>query len=522
MEKTDNWLTQRLSGATFTALLLGVVLWLGFSIGLRPLTLPDEGRYVGVAWEMLRAHNLSVPLLDGLPYFHKPPLFYWLTAFSLKLFGLHEWSARLASVSAAALVVLALWLFVRRHRGASVATATAIVLTTQPFFFAGAQFANLDMLVASLIGLTILAAAEAVLRAEQGQPYRTMLAAAYAMAALGVLAKGLIGMVLPGAVLLGWLLARGRFASVRHLLWLPALLLFLALGLPWFWSMQQKFSGFFDYFIVYHHFKRFAESGFNNPKPLWFYVPVVLLLCAPWSPWCWRALKRSYWTDPVQGDLRRLMGVWLLVILVFFSLPSSKLVGYIFPLLPPFAFLIAEPFTEWMQQGDGKTARRSFVVSTVIAMIVCIGAVVAVSRHEGGSAKPLAGRMAAAFQPADEVVMLDKFQFDLAFYLPMHRPAVVVSNWTDPELPRHDNWRKELFDAGRFAPLAQQQVLLTPAQWRASLCRPRPHAVWVWGSPAAAAAFPFLAGQPAFARDGDITVWSLPAGFVPPALACQG
>ena len=59
------------------------LLWLGFTLGLRRLALPDEGRYVGVAWEMLRSGNWLVPTLDGLPFFHKPPLFYWLTAASL-------------------------------------------------------------------------------------------------------------------------------------------------------------------------------------------------------------------------------------------------------------------------------------------------------------------------------------------------------------------------------------------------------------------------------------------------------
>ena len=64
-------------------LLLVCAFWLAVLAGIRPLMLPDEGRYVGVAWEMLSSGDWLTPTLDGLPFFHKPPLFYWLTALAL-------------------------------------------------------------------------------------------------------------------------------------------------------------------------------------------------------------------------------------------------------------------------------------------------------------------------------------------------------------------------------------------------------------------------------------------------------
>src|SRR5262245_44260473 len=91
--------------------------WLAASAWLRPLALPDEGRYVGVALEMLRAKNWLVPTLDTLPYFHKPPLFYWLTAASLALFGVNEFAARIPSLLAATAGACALYLFARRWIG---------------------------------------------------------------------------------------------------------------------------------------------------------------------------------------------------------------------------------------------------------------------------------------------------------------------------------------------------------------------------------------------------------------------
>ena len=89
---------------------------------------PSEGRYVGVAWEMLRSGDWLTPTLDGQPFFHKPPLFYWITASSLSVFGLHEWAGRLASLIGACAAAIAIALFMRRWRGLPAARASLLVL----------------------------------------------------------------------------------------------------------------------------------------------------------------------------------------------------------------------------------------------------------------------------------------------------------------------------------------------------------------------------------------------------------
>jgi len=257
-------------------LLLAAGIWLGWLAWARPLTLPDEGRYAGVAWEMLRSGSHAVPLLDGMPYFHKPPLYYWMAELCFQLFGVNEWAARLPSWLAAWAALAALYGFVRRYRDATTATIAAVILGTMPFYYGGAQFANTDMLVAGLVSMCVLAGADAVLRAQAGRPYRAMSLAAAALAGLAVLAKGLIGLVLPGAALCLWLLLTRRWRGYAVLLWPPALAVFALVAVPWFWVMQQRFPGFFHYFFVYQHFERFAQSGFNNVQPFWFYLPVIV------------------------------------------------------------------------------------------------------------------------------------------------------------------------------------------------------------------------------------------------------
>jgi hypothetical protein len=309
--------------------ILVAAVWLAATAGIRPLMLADEGRYVGIAWEMLTSGDWLVPRLDGMPFFHKPPLFYWLSALSLSVFGVHELPARAASLLAATFAAAGLYLFIRRYRNSQVATLTVVILLTQPIFYAGAQFANLDMLVAGLISLTVLAGAEAVLRLEKGLPHRPALARMYALAALGVLAKGLIGIVLPAGVLFFWLLWRRSWRLIAAMLWLPGFLLLGLIALPWFFWMQHSYPGFFDYFVVYHHFRRFSETGFNNQLAFWFYIPVIFLATLPWSPW----FARVFVTGPDRrrcldrGGLRSLMVIWLVLIVVFFSSAEFQAAG---------------------------------------------------------------------------------------------------------------------------------------------------------------------------------------------------
>lgn len=488
--------------------ILVAAIWLAATAGIRPLMLPDEGRYVGIAWEMLASGDWLVPRLDGLPFFHKPPLFYWLTALSLNLFGANELAARAASLLAATFAAAGLYLFVRRHRNSQIATLAVTILLTQPIFYAGAQFANLDTLVAGLISLTILAGAEAVLRLEEGLPHHPALTGMYVLAALGVLAKGLIGLVLPAGVLFFWLLWRRSWRLIAAMLWLPGVLLCVLIALPWFFWMQHLYPGFFDYFVVYHHLRRFSETGFNNQVAFWFYLPIIFLGALPWSPWLARRFHKSCRADPGAGDLRSLMVIWLLLIVVFFSVPSSKLIGYILPAIPPFAYLVAETFSLWLE-GDRLHAQRWYAGTLALAALACVALVIGVALADQVSARPLAGKAARAWRPVDQLVMIDSYQYDLPFYLRAGNPVWVVSDWGDPEIPGHDNWRKELVDAGRFDDRKRPSVLLTIPQFAARLCNVASGAVWIWGRPLTPAFLPWLRDEPVFAADAKHVLWRI-------------
>lgn len=495
--------------------------WLSATTWTRPLFLPDEGRYVGVAWNMLSTHELMVPLLNGLPFFHKPPLFYWITAFALQVFGVNEWAARFSSVACATLMVALLFWFLKTHVSRQVAAIAAIILASSPFLFGAGQYANLDMTVASMIAATVVLLASAVLRLERGEAYRTVLALAYAAAGLGFLSKGLIGVVLPGGVIFFWLVGRRRFDSLRRLFWPPAIAVFLIVSLPWMAVMQWRYSGFFDYYIVYQHFQRFLESGFNNPHPFWFYVPVLLVLALPWSVQLWRLISRRFWQDDEYAAISGLMLSWLLVIVIFFSIPSSKLVGYVLPAVVPLAYFLALPFARRLGAGnvapstETSPAVRGFAVSLVIALAICVAAVVVLVVSPQPSTKGLAMKMNLAYTPKDNIVMLERIRYDLAFYLRSSKPSAIVSNWNDPDIKTVDTWRKEVFDAGQFDPRTAAPLLINADQLLVQLCAAHDASVWLVGDRDSQESYPFLVGLAPFAQDGKLRVWRIPAGTQP-------
>jgi 4-amino-4-deoxy-L-arabinose transferase-like glycosyltransferase len=485
-------------------LLLLALAWLALTIGMRPLALPDEGRYVGVAWEMLTSGNWLYPTLNGLPFFHKPPLFYWITAASLGAFGTHEWAARLAPLLGAEVAVLSLYGFALRQQGRSIARGSLLILVTQPFFFAGAQFANLDMLVAGFISATIVLGAEAVLNAEKNKPYRGALAGAYLCAGLGILAKGLIGAVLPGLVIVIWLAWNRRLTRLRELAWWPGVVLFLLVAAPWFVAMQARFPDFLNYFFVYNHFQRFAEGGFNNPMPFWFYLPVIILLIFPWSGWLPAAWKQTKMDAQPRPTIASLMWIWPAAIVGFFSIPSSKIVGYVLPVLPPLAYLIAIALERRWSQSQGQ---RFLKGTAVAAGLICLSAIVAVTIFNKKTDKGLS-RVIAAQRVDDEPVLFVRNQFfDVPFYLRLKEPVRIFDDWSPSNTSKHDNWRKAVADAGKFDPEKARQLLLDATLFERVVCS---HPVsWVIAMKGTEDGYPLLKQIPSTATHEATSVWRL-------------
>ena len=497
------------TGSSTTVLTGAVFAWLAAMAWLRPLSLPDEGRYVGVALEMLASGNWLEPTLDTLPYFHKPPLFYWLTAASLATFGINTWAARLGSLLAATGCALGVYRFLWCWAGQAHARRALLVLVTTPFFYGGAQFANLDMLVAACISGTILCAAHAVLAApDDARLSRPALAGAYAFAALGLLAKGLIGMVIPTMVIGIWLLFIGRSRMIHRLLWPPGVALFAVIGLPWFLLMQARYPGFFDYFFVHHHFERFAAQGFNNARPFWFLIAAFAGVTLPWSVFLVGAARAR--EDPQSGSVpsqvRALMWIWLLSTLVFFSIPKSKLIGYVLVAVPPFAALVADGLV----RAAGSWARARTLAMRMVVVAVAIGATMLIVVNSRDRARDNTRLLAALLSPrltsADPLVVLYNYPFSLPFYLKRAPPLHVVEEWADSRVLQRDTWRRELYEAAAFDPVHGKALLLDPGAMH-SLLSCATHPVWLIVASASEDRLPHMVGLERLAQVGKDSIW---------------
>ncbi len=347
-----------------------------------------------------------------------------------------------------------------------------LALISQPLLLVGGQYANLDMLVAGFITLTICAFVHGALSLDAGRPARAALQIGWVAAACGVLAKGLIGIVIPAGVVGLWLLSALRWRLIlRVLLACPeGPLLFLMVAAPWFLLMERIHPGFLDYFFITQHFRRFTVGGFNNPQPFWFYPAVISLLTAPWLFWILRSVRRpTQESDKAVAELWRLGWVWVVVVVAFFSIPKSKLVGYILPAVPPLALLATLCLMTRSKSRD--TPGRGWLVASGIGIAASLATVLTATFIHLPSSRGIAQTLKTRVQGDSPVVMLGRFDFDTPLYAQLQRPMWVVDQWNDEARMRaRDNWRKELADAAAFDRRHAEQVLITPDALPARLC----------------------------------------------------
>ncbi|EER60181.1 glycosyl transferase family 39 [Acidovorax delafieldii 2AN] len=450
-------------------------LWLLLLVlaALRPLSLPDEGRYAEISRWMLVSGDWLTPRLDGIPFFHKPPLLHWLGSLSLATFGVNAWAARLVPALHAGLMLVLVYVTASRVSTPAVARRAAVMLGTSLAFLGAGQYVNHDMLVAAWIGVAIWSFALAFLHGDR--PHAGWARLGFAACALGVLSKGLIGLALPGLVLLIWLLWTRQFAKVLRLPWFSGLALFGLMALPWFVLAQRHYPDFFSYLFGVQQFGRYTGTTFNNPRPWWFYLPALAGLFFPWIVFVANQVKVPVHSaqgasDSIARPVWLLCWIWIVAIVGFFSIPASKIVGYVLPVLPPLALLAAVGWQQWL----GRHARERAVFG-MLALCAVVGAIVlneVAARHSArqGTAD-IAFTLACQAGTADTVYAVGEYPYDLPFYTQAVQPMVVVQDWPALRRAAGDNWRRELFEGADFE-AAAGRVLQTPDVLVTALRRP--------------------------------------------------
>ncbi|AYR24184.1 glycosyltransferase family 39 protein [Herbaspirillum rubrisubalbicans] len=334
----------------WTLLILFLLVWF-WMLGARVLVPTDEGRYAEMAREMVATQDWITTRLNGIKYFEKPPLQTWMNAITFELFGLGEWQARLWTGLCGLLGIgLAAYTGSRVFNG-RVGFYAALVLASS-FFWAGMGHINtLDMGLSGMMTIALCALLMAQRDGVSREGQRNWMLLCWAGMALAVLSKGLIGIVLPGAVLVLYTLFARDWAIWKRLHLVKGLLLFFAICTPWFVAVSLRNPEFPQFFFIHEHFQRFTTKIHSRTGPWYYFIPILVLGIIPWLgvffQSLWKGTREQRDTagyNSLNGGRfqpKRLLLVWAVFIFVFFSISDSKLPSYILPIFPALALLIA-------------------------------------------------------------------------------------------------------------------------------------------------------------------------------------
>ena len=326
-------------------LLFAVIIWCG-NLEYRKLALSDEGRYSEIPRYMAQSGDWVTPRLNGIKYFEKPPLQYWATAAAYSVFGEHNWTARLWPALTGFLGVLLAFYFGTRLYGADAGFYAALVLGSSLLYTGMAHILTLDMGLTFFLGLAMAGLLLALDPRAAARTNRVWMHVAAAGCALAVLSKGLIGIVLPGGVIVLYILVKRDFALVRRLHLVSGGLLFLAITAPWFIAVSIANPEFPQFFFIHEHLQRYTSTIHRRYQPWYYFVPILLLGILPWIATLWDALASALKRPRTEGfDATLFLLLWSGFIFVFFSISGSKLPSYILPMFPALALLIAVRLT---------------------------------------------------------------------------------------------------------------------------------------------------------------------------------
>ncbi|HMH15942.1 MAG TPA: glycosyltransferase family 39 protein [Edaphobacter sp.] len=343
----------------------------------------DEPRYAQVAREMLATHSevchatnskmvprslrptdirnsvhcifggTVTPILYGKPWLEKPALYYWRAMSFFKEFGVSDWSARLPSTTGALALIILIFLHMRRfrpggHLDAALITATCVGIV------AFARGASTDMQLAAPFCIGMLGWYAWY---ETGKKF--WLFDLYFFGAAATLAKGPIAPFLALVIILLFAGLRREWSLLRRTIWLPGVILYLVMVLPWYIAVQRRNPTFYKLFFLEHNLERFATNRYQHHQPFWYYFGVLLLALMPWTVIAIRSLVDAIQVSIAEWKVRhnpqRYLGhtragdafpeflvLWALFPILFFSFSGSKLPGYILPSIPPLTILAAD------------------------------------------------------------------------------------------------------------------------------------------------------------------------------------
>lgn len=344
----------------FLGLIIGLLF--GIMLGSFPLEAPDGARYAEIPREMVVSGDYVTPHLNGVKYFEKPPLFYWMQASSIKVFGLNDWSVHIPNALLAFLTCLFVYFAGRKFFDRKTGVAASLTLATSTLFFVLARIVTLDMALTAFLTAGMCSFLIGVRSSEFGFKRDIYFWVFYLCSAFAVLTKGMVGIVLPGMIIFLWIVFCGNWRDLKHFCLPTGIVLFVLIALPWHILVQLKNPEFARFYFWEQHFLRYFTGYAQREQHCWFFPAVFIGGFLPWIFFLPQALKKnliSIWRERKEKKVVLFLIIWAFSVFVFYSFSDSKLAPYILPMFPPLALFLGN-YLASLWQGEGKTALTSW------------------------------------------------------------------------------------------------------------------------------------------------------------------
>ena len=364
-------------------------------LGARGLIVPDETRYGEIPREMIIGGDWVVPHFNGLRYFEKPAMGYWVHAVSMLLFGENTFAVRLPSALSVGLSALMIYVLVfhalRRSDEDPVSGAGPAVLVFLTCFEVAAigTFAVLDSLFAFFLTATITSFYFASEAHPGSGAERRFLVTAGVSCGLAFLTKGFLAFAVPIMVLTPYLAWQRRYRDVWRMSLLP-ILVAVTVSLPWSILIHAREPDFWRFFFWNEHIRRFLADDAQHKASFWYFFLSAPGMFMPWTfvaPAALGRLRNHLEGDSAHGRLLRLSLCWLVSLFLFFSVSNGKLLTYILPCFPPFAVLLSFGLSRTLEEGRRKAFRRG-VIGTGVFFGLLLAALVYVQLFGVGGFHP--------------------------------------------------------------------------------------------------------------------------------------